>query len=352
MTAAAAALALCLFLVQLAGVGARLFEDLGVLLHHDRRKVGRQLRCFLLGAPLGVAGDGGVILGDGGIGLLRLAVAQDADVAVFVADDSLRLLLQTDLHTLTQQIHVRDGAAAVGRIHKGLRLGRGLEQILIGCLLIVQAAHQAAAGAGNFGRIQTEILRFCHLDGHRLEIVEKFAAAEGTAANAQTADQLCLVAHADLTQLNARAQDGGQLLDQLAEVHAPVGGEKEENLAAVKGILRRDELHFQPESGNFLLADLHCALFAQTVVGVHAAVLRGGDADDRTQRRDDVAWPDLVVAADAAAELRPAGGVDHDVVPGAYLECAGVKEIGFCARAELNGADRDRLLRLLRLFGL
>ena len=259
-----------------------------------------------------------------------------------MADDGVRLLLQPHLDALAQQVHVRDRAAAVGRVHEGLRLGAVLDQILIGRLLVVQAAHQPPAGTGNFGGVQAEVLRLCHFDGHRLEVVQKFAAAEGPAADAQTADHLGLVAHADLAQLDARAQHGREHLDKLPEVHAAVGGEEEENFAAVKGIFRGHELHFQPKLRDLLMADLKCALFALAVVGVGALVLRGGKTDHRAQRGNDLVRLDLVVAADAAAEFGAAGGVDDHVVAGLHGELAGVEEIGFCTGAELDVADRDR----------
>ena len=266
-----------------------------------------------------------------------------------MAHDGVRLLLQPHLDALAQQVHIRDRAAAVRRVHQRFRLGRGLEQILIGRLLVVEAAHQAAAGAGDLGGIQAEILRLCHFDGHGLEILQKFPAAEGAAADAQTADHLGLVAHADLAQLYAGAQDGGQRLYQLTEVHPSVRREKEEDLAAVKGIFRGNELHFQPQLRDLLLADLQSTFFTLAVFRVDALVLRRGDTDHRAQRRDDFVRLHLVVAVDAAAEFRPAGGVDDHLVPGADREVPGGEEIGFCAGAELDVADRYR--RFFRVSG-
>ena len=44
---------------------------------------------------------------------------------------------------------------------------------------------------------------------------------------------LALVPHADLAQLDAGVEDTGQILDQLAEVHAAIGGKVEHDLGAV-----------------------------------------------------------------------------------------------------------------------
>ena len=62
---------------------------------------------------------------------------------------------------------------------------------------------------------------------------KKAAAAEGLAADAKAADHLALVPHADLAQLDAGVEDTGQILDQLAEVHAAIGGKVEHDLGAV-----------------------------------------------------------------------------------------------------------------------
>ena len=76
-----------------------------------------------------------------------------------------------------------------------------------------------------------------HLDGNGLEVLQKAGAAEGLAADAEAADHLALVAHADLAQLDAGVEDAGQILDQFAEVHPAVGGEVEHDLGAVQRVL-------------------------------------------------------------------------------------------------------------------
>ena len=94
------------------------------------------------------------------------------------------MLFHPHLHTLPQQIHFHYCAPAIGGIHKGFRLGAGAQQIFVSFLLIFEAAHKAAAGAGDLGGIQAQILGLCHFDGYRLEIVQEGGAAEGTTADA------------------------------------------------------------------------------------------------------------------------------------------------------------------------
>ena len=63
-------------------------------------------------------------------------------------------------------------------------------------------------------------------------------AAELAAAGADAADHLGLVAHADLAQLDAGVELGGEIADQLAEVDARLRGEVEERPSAALGARR------------------------------------------------------------------------------------------------------------------
>ncbi len=92
---------------------------------------------------------GGPLLGDLDALPAALAVAEDAHLAVMVAPGSLRLLIQPHLHRLLQDVDVADITGAVGGLDKGIVLGQTLQSVLIGLLLIFQAAHEPA-GAGNF----------------------------------------------------------------------------------------------------------------------------------------------------------------------------------------------------------
>ena len=83
-----------------------------------------------------------------------------------------------------------------------------------------------------------------------------WAQQKGLAADAQAADHLGLVADADLPQLDAGAEHAGQVLDQLAEVHAAIGGEEKQDLAAVKATLHPHQLHLQLVLLDLLFADV------------------------------------------------------------------------------------------------
>src|SRR5699024_11524728 len=62
-------------------------------------------------------------------------------------------------------------------------------QVLVGGLLVPQAAHQAAAAAADLGGVEGEALLLGHPDGDGLEVPQKAAAAEGLAAQADAPDR-------------------------------------------------------------------------------------------------------------------------------------------------------------------
>ena len=100
-----------------------------------------------------------------------------------------------------QQVDCRDIAPALFGVDQGTLTRRGGEQRLIGLLLVFEAAHQAAAGAGNLGGVEREPLLLGHFNGDGAKLVHVGGAAKGPSADAKAAQHLGLVAHPDLTQL-------------------------------------------------------------------------------------------------------------------------------------------------------
>ena len=245
-------------------------------------------------------------------------------------------VVQSDADRLAHEVHGADVAGAVGRENEGIVLGHPLHGVLVGRLLVLQAAHEAAARAGNFRRIQAEILCLGHLDGHGHKIVQKLRAAERTAADADAAEHLCLIAHTDLAQLDAVAEHGGEILDQLAEVNAPVGREEEHGLVALEAALDVHELHIQTVLGDFLLADLKRLFFAAAVDLLDAQVVLCGDARKRAQRLHNRLIRHNVVSENALCQLQAARGLDYDLVARAHGDSVRVKEIDLAAVFEFH----------------
>ena len=181
--------------------------------------------------------------------------------------------------------------------------------------LVFQTAHEPPADSRDLGRVEREILLLCHTDGNGHEVAEKGGTAERPSAAAHAAHHLCLVAHTDLTQFDARAEHTREFAHELAKVDAPVRRKVKEHLREVEGELHINELHLEPEFSDLLLADTSRLALTCTVlinpreVGsirdtVHnAQIRRNGFIRNLTRRNDDL------------AALHPPCRLDDDVIP-------------------------------------
>ena len=254
------------------------------------------------------------------------------------------------MNRFLQHVHVADVAGAIRRLDKGVVLGHALQSVLIGVLLIFQAAHQPPAGAGNFRGVQGQTLGLGHFDGHGHKVIQKLGTAEGAAADPQASQHLGLVPDADLPQLDAGPEHRRQVLYQLPEVHPPVGGEEEQNLVPLKAALHPHQLHLQVVLEDLPLADIEGFLLPGAVVGRCAAVVLRGHADHGPQGLDDAAVVHRVVAHGALGVFQALGRLHDDVVPGLHLHVAGVKEVGFASAAEADADHSCHIFRFLSVY--
>ncbi len=75
----------------------------------------------------------------------------------------------------------------------------------------------------------------------------------------------------------------GQVLDQVAEVDASLGGEVEDDLGAVEGVFGAHQLHLHVAGLHAFLAVAHGLLLAGGVGGGLGDIVVGGDAQHRLQ---------------------------------------------------------------------
>ena len=167
----------------------------------------------------------------------------------------LRTVVQLHLAGAAQHLRGNDLSSPLRRIHHAALLGRDLLQLGIGFVLIFETAHQPPAGAGYFGRVKRQVLILGHIDRNRMEVLQIRGAAQLAAAGAQAADHLRFIAHADLPQLDTGAEYAGQILDQLAEVHAAICRKIKQHFVHIKGTFDRDQVHVQPAFLDLALAD-------------------------------------------------------------------------------------------------
>jgi hypothetical protein len=128
------------------------------------------------------------------------------------------------LDLLGQNVQAHHASPAERRLDLIADVRQRGENLGIGFVLVPQATHETAAQAGYFRRVEGQVLVFGHLDGNRLKIAKERRATEKPTAWADAAQHLRFIPYADLPQLDARAKDGGQVLDQLAKVDASFRG--------------------------------------------------------------------------------------------------------------------------------
>src|SRR5262249_46895408 len=210
--------------------------------------------------------------------------------------------------------------------------------------LVAKTAFQPAAEARELRRVEAEVLLLGHLDRHRLERVEERGAAERAAAGAVAAVHLGLVAHADLAHLDARAEFGGELADQLAEIDAAVGGEIENQLRAVERLLHARELHAEAALPNFQQRDPVRFLLAMLVLHPRDDVVARGDAD-HSRRLIAGGRPPGLELRDVAHHRAERGGAvalddDRVAAPRRRLRLAEDVRVRAADRRQLHGHDR------------
>ena len=164
-------------------------------------------------------------------------------------------------------------------------------------------------------------------------------AAEGLAADTQTAQHTGLVTHADLAQLDTGTENAGQILHQGAEVHAALGGEEKDDLAGVKAELHLHQLHVQLVALHQLLADPHGLFFTAAVLIDLLLVLRSGQTHHRAQGLHHHFVLNKAVGADTGAVFQTLSGLHDDALTGGHPQPVGVKIILLSARFEADADD-------------
>ena len=155
-------------------------------------------------------------------------------------------------------------------------------------------------------------------------------------ADAHAAEQLGLVAHADLPKLDPGLEDARQILHEIAEIDPAVRREIKEHLAVVKCVLRLDQLHVELPLGDLALADPVGLPLLPVVLRCPLPVVRRRHPEDRLQRLRDPLIRKLHRSDDHLAVLDAAGGLDDHPVIVVDLKGHGIKIINFTNILKLN----------------
>ena len=163
-----------------------------------------------------------------------------------------------------------------GVVHRRALGRRLLAEADVLLLLVLEAAHEAAAQSRDLRRVEGQVLLLGHADGDRIVPGREQRAAQAPAARAQPADHPRLFARAHLPQLDAGLEGLGQIGHQRAEVHPLVGVEAEGDLLSAEGDVGAHQLHVEAVSGDHLPAGDHGLLAQVLGSGLRLQVLAGG----------------------------------------------------------------------------
>src|SRR5512143_2952583 len=148
-------------------------------------------------------------------------------------DDAGAVVLGAQRDAVAEDIHGQHPLGPYGGLQHLPFLGEALAALDIEVVLVVEAAQQPAAGAGDLRRIEREVLVLGDGEVDRPQLGKPAGAAILPAAAADAGEPSRLVARPDLAQLDARPEDGGEVAHQGAEIHPLLGREVQRELAAI-----------------------------------------------------------------------------------------------------------------------
>ena len=200
---------------------------------------------------------------------------RERDGAVFPGDGAER-------HTLAEDV-VRDDLLLTDRGGEELPLlGEALALLHVELVLVAQAAHDAATGAGDLPGVERRealILRGARL--HGIELGEPGARAEGATAAAHAIEALGLVAHPDMPHVHPGREAPLHLPHQIAEVDALLSGEVDGEPPSIPLPFGVGDLHLELQ----LSHELDRGAAHRVLVGAEpdrgVDLLRGGEPNDR-----------------------------------------------------------------------
>ncbi len=260
------------------------------------------------------------------------------------------VVIHFDLDSARQEAALDNDTSALGGIDNGVDFGEGCIFALIGIVLEAQAAHQSAAGTADFRRRKRKVLLLCHFNRNLCEVGQEGITAERSAAGAETAEKLCLVADADLAELDSGSEYTCQILDKLAEVNSSVGGEIEAELGVVVGIFHIDKLHIKSVLFDLFLPNGLCILLELAVFGVALVVLLGRLANNRLQGENDLGLADLFISKRDFAIFNTANRFDNCVLALLEFDIKRRKIINLASGAEFDSDNLDILDFFLFLY--
>ena len=259
--------------------------------------------------------------------------------------------LHLQRHDLPRHVVIDHLGRPGRRLHRGVQLGSAALEVLVGIELVAQTAHEAPAQPRDLLGVQREPLLLGHADGHGAELAAESLAAQLLTAVPDAAHHAGLVAHADLTHVDAHVEAGRQLAHQLAEVDALLGLEVEDGLVAVEQKLHGHRVHVLVVLPGHLLEHREGLGGGTLHLGCLLDVLFGGDALHGAQGALQSAHLLLGHLDDLArgdAELGAPGGAHHHGHVFLYIQIARIEPQRPGVEGQVNRCDPNHEQPLLR----
>jgi hypothetical protein len=223
-----------------------------------------------------------------------------ADLAIGLGD------IELHEHELRQDLRIDDKAVALGRADARLLLGELLAERVVGFVFVPEAAHQPAAPAGDLERVECGLLDLGRLHADGLQDLEEVLAAAVLAAAFVICSDACLVACADLAELDAVVKEPRETRGKVAKIDAVLAV-----VVDVQAFIAQDRFCVHDLDRDLEFLDDALALGPDAVAGLldrrlACDVLCSGDAQDPAIGEERVIAPtrvldvlEHVLAADA-----------------------------------------------------
>ena len=204
---------------------------------------------------------------------------------------------------------------------------------------MLEAAHQAAADAGDLCGIQGQVLFFRHLDGDRHKLGKMRMTAQASSADSDASQNLRLIPDSDLTQLNSRTEHTGQILNQLPEIDPSVRRKVKQHFIVIKRILCLNQFHLQAVLFDFFLTDPERFPLLDPVGSFLRVILRSRDPDHRLERLHNLFILYLFCTDHNASILHASGRLHNHMLPSGNIQLSGREVIDFPRSPESDAYD-------------